>query len=98
MALSENNRRYFSSEASKNRDQWTHSDGDRTIRVRNIRNSNPYATAKFDDVIKYQQPSYLWKSAEGDEELENEDSVDAEGEEMMVEEPFVEEELPKLAV
>lgn len=64
MAQSENNRRYFNSEAGKNRDQWTHSDGDRTIRVRNIRNSNPYATGKFDDVVK--QQSNGWKNASGD--------------------------------
>lgn len=95
MELSEKNRSYFNSEAGKNRDQWTHSDGDRTIRIQNVKSSNPYATMKFDDVIHYKAPTRLWTNADGEEELENEESVEPEGEEAMVEEEFVDEELPK---
>lgn len=95
MALSENNRKYFNSESDKNRDQWTHSDGDRTIRIQNVKKINPYASMKFDDVIHYKAPTRLWTNADGEEEWENEESVEPENEEAYVEEPFAEEELPK---
>ena len=51
MAESNNNREYFSSEASVNRDTWKHASGsERVLRVRNA--PNIYATALFDDANK----------------------------------------------
>lgn len=97
MALSENNRKYFSIESDKNRDQWTHGDGEaeRILRIKNMGKINPYATMKFDDVIHYKAPTRLWTNADGEEEFEDEESVEPEGEDAMVEEEFVDEELPK---
>ncbi len=88
MAESNNNRQYFNSEASKNRDTWKYADAgtERTLRIGNVR-TNLYATGKFDDVLRAEK----WHNA--DSESENEDSVEYENE--LPEEEFTEEELPK---
>lgn len=60
-----------------------------------MKTNNIYSNTLFDDVIHYQAPKRLWQSANGEQELENEDSVDAEGEEAMVDGEFTDQELPK---
>ncbi len=88
----ESNREFFNSEAAKNRNVWKYADAgsERTLRVRNIR-ANPFATGKFDDVLRNEK----WRNATGEEELENEDSVEYENEEAFIEEGFAPEESPK---
>lgn len=99
MAESQNNRSYFNSEASKNRDQWKHGDGlsNGYDKKTDSLNLNMYATGKFDDVIRYNQPDWIWKKADGDEaEYEDEEYTEYENEAGEIpEEEFTDEELPK---
>jgi len=83
------NREYFNSEAAKNRDVWKYADAssERILKLSNIR-TNPYAKAKFDDVLRAEK-----FSASGEEETENEESVEYENE--LPEEEFEPDELPK---